>query len=282
MFSFSQYNEKSLFDKIDALKIYKQDNFVITKYYDRVINTTKVSDRYEIFDISSFLKNKISNISTNFNIYYYKFIVRKGTQELVLLSDKVDINGSIYYKSFFILNSTDKSRKLNLNLGLYRSDNNTYLISGINNMSLTKKHLTGVTKLAEEASISINGETFNDQISSLKSLVGERIMLSKLKEVIVDKDQQINHQKFDAFKNQILYSNLQLSRDQQNLLRTRSTSINITYTNDFSIDAYLAFGFYMQIFRTQDSYIVKKETEKILKITQCFIRKEKLEKILFD
>lgn len=276
---FKSYNKTELFEKIDAIEILKVGSQVVTKYFNRIVNTTDVSKRYEIFDIRSFLKDKISHIDSNFNISFYKFIMKRGTQELTLLSDKVDINGTTYYKAFFILNSTDKSRKLNLNLGLY-SDTNTYLVSSVSNMSLCKKHLTGITKSAEEVSDSIDGETFNEQIDSIKSLVGEKVLLSKIREIIVDKDQQINHRKFDAFKNQLLYSKVRFTKDQDTLLRAKSENMSDFGKNDFAIDAYSAFILYMQIFRNQDSYIVKKETEKIIKITQCFIRNEKLEQLL--
>lgn len=283
---FKVYNKEELFSLINDIDISKVGSQVVTKYFNKIINTTPVSNRYEIFDIRSFLKSKILHIEDNFHISFYKFKMKRGTQELILLSDNVDINGSTYYKSFFILNSTDKSRRLNLNLGLYRTDN-TYLVSGLNNMSLCKKHLTGVTKAAEEVSDSIDGETFDEQIESIKSLVGERVMFSKLKEIIVHKDQITDHNKFDAFKNQLSYiwnssrtSMLKLTKDQYSMLRIPSDKLIITPQNDFSIDAYLAFNCYIMIFRNQDSYVVKKETEKILKVTQCFIRNEKISQIL--
>lgn len=281
MTGFKTYDKSELFDKINAIDIFRQGSQVITKYYDKVINTTEVSKIYEVFDIRSFLKEKISHIEKNFNISYSRFVMKRGIQELTLLSDKVEINGTPYYKAFFILSSSDKSRKLNINLGLYRSDNNTYLISGIQNVSLSKRHVIGITKLAEDAAFSIDGETFDEQVKSIKSLVGEQVKLSKLREIIVDKDQKINHRKFDAFKNQILYYNkLKLTNEQYNLLRTESEKVDINYKNDFSIDAYLAFNFYMNIFRNQDSYVVRKETEKILNITQCFVRNELIEQLL--
>ena len=279
---FKPYDKQELFNKIDAIEIFKQGEQVITKYFGTVINTTTVSKRYEIFDIRSFLKDKINHIESNFNITYYRFIMKRGTQELTLLSDSVDINGNKYYKSFFILNSSDKSRRLNMNLGLYRSDNGVYFVSGINNMSLCKKHLTGLTKAAEEVAVSIDGETFNEQIESIKSLVGERVLFSKVREIIIDKDQKINHRKFDAFKNQLSYCNIKWTKEQYSLLRTESEKLVIDNKNDFDLDAYMVFNLYMQIFRNQDSYVVKKETERIIKITQCFIRNEKLEQLLME
>jgi len=281
---FKPYNKSELFEKIDAIEIFKSGNQVITKYFNRVINTVDVSKRYEVFDIKSFMRSKIDQLESNFNITHYKFVMRKGIQELTLLSDYVEINGTNFYKSFFILNSSDKSRCLNMNLGLFREDNNSYLVSSIRNMSLYKKHLTGLTQKAEEVSGTIDVETFDDQIQAIKSLVGEQVMLSKVREIIIDKDLQVNHRKFDALKNQLVYSSTDkvknLSKDQINTLKTYSESLTLNSGNDFSIDAYKVFNCYIQVFARQDSYVVKKETEKILRITQCFIRNEKLNQLL--
>ncbi len=280
LIGFKTYNKKELFEKVDAIEIVKVGDSVVTKYFGAVINSTPISKRYEIFDIRSFMKDKISHIESNFKISYYRFVMKRGVQQLILLSDSVDINGSPYYKSFYILNSSDKSRRLNMNLGLYRGDNNMYLVFGVNNMTLCKKHLTGVTKMAEEVSQSFDGETFTEQINSIKSLVGEKVLLSKVREIIVDKDQKINHRKFDAFKNSLRFMNHKWTKQEYATLSTESEKLTIDSKNDIVLDAYVVFNLYMGIFRNQDSYVVKKETERIIKITQCFIRNEKLEYLL--
>ena len=287
---FKPYNREELLEKINAIEIFKIQDLdkpmgeqitVVTKYFGRVINVTPVSKRYEIFDIRNFLKEKISNIESNFNVTHYKFVMRSGIQELVLLSDVVDINGNNYYKSFFILNSSNKSRRLNMNMGLYRHDG-VYFISGITNMQICKKHLTGLTKAAEEVAMNIDGETFNEQVESIKSLIGEKVLLSNVREIIVDKDQQINHRKFNSFKAYLVDFYPNLTKDQIDLLKTPSEKITINSDNDFQLDAYQVFNLYMTIFRNQDSYIVRKETERIIKITQCFIRNRKLENLLME
>jgi hypothetical protein len=276
---FKAYSKEELFNYIDNIEITRVENQIVTKYFNRVINVTNVSKIYEIFDIRKFMKDKIQHLSDNFNITQYKFTMKRGIQEVVLISDPIEINGINYHKSFFILNSTDKSRKLNMNFGLYNNEG-VYFVNSISNMSLCKKHLTGITQVAEDISISFDGETFDEQIESIKSLVGERILFSKLREVIVDKDLAINHRKFDAFKNQILNSRIPLTPEQNNFLRTHSDIMVITPSKDFSIDAFTAFNLYMGCFRNQDSYLVKKETERMLKITQCFIRDEKINLLL--
>jgi hypothetical protein len=277
---YKSYNKADLFTKIDAIEIFQQGAQVVTKYFGNVINTTPVSNRYEIFDIRSFMKSKIDYIESNFNITFSNLRVRGGIQELILLSDEVEIAGINYYKAFFILNSSDKSRRLSMNLGLYQADNGTYLVSNIKNFSLITKHLKGITDKAEVAAQNIDVETFDEQINSIRSLVGERVMMSQVRNIIVDKDQKVNHNKFDALKNSLRWNSKKLTKEQVAFLMTPSEKLNITPEIDFSLDAFHIFLAYMNVFRNQDSYVVRKETEKILKITQCFIREDKLAQLL--
>ena len=278
---YQKCNKSELFRKIDAIEIFQQGAQVVTKYFGNVINNTPVSNRYEIFDIRSFMKSKIDYLESNFNITFSNLRVRGGIQELILLSDQVEIAGINYYKAFFILNSSDKSRRLSMNLGLYQADNGTYLVSTIKNFSLITKHIKGITDKAEVAAQNIDVETFDEQIESIRSLVDERVMISQVRNIIVDKDQKVNHNKFDALKNVLRWNYSKgLTKEQIGVLTTPSEKLTITPEIDFSIDAFKVFQAYMNVFRNQDSYVVRKETEKILKITQCFIREDKLAQLL--
>lgn len=281
---FRNFNKQELIEKIDKISIEQVEGQVITKYDDRVLSISNVSNRYEIFDIKSYLKSKIDIIEKNFNITKYYFRLTKGIQELTLLSDTIEIEGISFYKSFFILNSSDKSRRLSFNAGLYCDSKNFYVIPSVRNLGLTKKHLKGVTQAAEEASDGLNGETFNEQIEAINSIVGHRISLSKLKECIVkDADVKADHMKFDAFKNSIIYyaseGRLRLTNDQRGTLRTPSDKLNIDQTNDFYVDAFWAFQTYLRLFHKQDPHIVKNETERILSITQWSVRNQALESL---
>jgi hypothetical protein len=156
---------------------------------------------------------------------------------------------------------------------------------GANNVGLTKKHLTGVTQAAEDASEGLNGESFDEQIESLKSLVGHRIQLSKIRQVILgDKEDipQINHRKFDAFKNSVRFADsdgkIKLSRDERNQLYTDSERLK-SITHDFYLDAFWVFQVYLRLFNRQDSHIIKNETDRIMKITQWAVRNNVLESL---
>lgn len=276
-----KYNKEELFNYLDKIEISRNGNQVITKYNGSVIKVANVSNRYEIFDIVSYLKSKVDYIESNFKIHAYNLTIKGGIQSLQLISDEVEIGGVIFYKSFYILNSSDKSRRLSFNLGLHSKNGKFYTI-GKNN-SFFKKHLKGVTESAELAS-NFDVESFDSQIESISSLVGHKIKLSKIREVILGDSEDIpkvNHRKFDAFKNSIRWSsNLELTNDQRNFLYKHSEDINnIDSKIDFFLDAFWVLQVYMNLFRREDSHIVKNETERIMKITQWSVRNEILESI---
>lgn|SRR5574343_17391 len=283
---FIKFDKEQLFEKLDKLTIEKSGSQVITKFDNRVIKTVEVSKIYEIFDIVKYMKDKIDLISENFEINSAKLVIKGGKQQLVLLSDSVEIAGSNYHKTFFIVNSSDKSRRLNLDMGLSRDDSNNYFIINTGkNLSLNRKHLKGVTKLAEDASKNISGESFDEQVNAIKSLVGGKILLSKVREIIIDDDtKKINHRKFDAFKNMLIYSNTDKlgkpTSEMLKTLRTHSEDLKLDKSNDFTIDAYKVFQCYMQVFNRQDSHVVKKESDRIMKITQHVLREEKIKELL--
>ena len=220
---------------IDKISIEKIENQIITKYDNRVINVSNVSNRYEIFDIGKYLKDKIELIEKNFTITKYDFRLTRGQQSLTLVSDGVEIGGVEFHKSFYILNSTDKSRRLSFNAGL-KSDN--FYTIGMNNVGLTKKHLTGVTQAAEDASVGLTGETFDEQIEALTSLVGHRIQFSKLRQIILgEKEERIERRsywlvftkEFPKYSKNLLFSQFGITE--------RSNSILTFYCGNHAVSA---------------------------------------------
>jgi hypothetical protein len=280
MRGFRNYNKQELFNYIDKIEVEKVDGQVITKYNGKVTQVANVSERYEVFDIAKYLKEKIELIEQNFTISKYQLIIRKGQQYLQLISDSVNIGGTEFYKSFYILNSTDKSRRLSFYAGLHSQN---YYYIGANNVGLSRKHLTGVNVAAEDASKGLNGETFDEQIEALQNLVGHRIQFSKIRQVILgDKEEvpQVNHRKFDAFKNSIRYADsdrlITLTKEQRSQLYTDSERMK-EVKEDFYLDAFWVFGVYMRLFNRQDSHVIKNETDRIMKITQWAVRNNVLE-----
>jgi hypothetical protein len=285
MTTFNDYNRETLFNVINKISIEKVNEQVLTKFDGKLIKVANVSNRYEVFDIAKYLKDKIELIEANFDIDRYKLEVVGGRQYLKLVSDKILIGGVDFYKSFYILNSSDKSRRLSFNVGLYSEESDFHII-GVSNIGMVRKHLTGVTKSADEATENINDETFDEQIDMLNSIVGHKVAFSKLREIIIGDAPfvdvpKINHKKFDAFKNSIRhYSNLEFTTKQRELLFKESSNITeIEKADDFYLDAFWVLREYLKIFKRQDSHIIKTETERIMKITQCSVRNSLLESL---
>jgi hypothetical protein len=278
------FKKEELFEKINKLDISQVGGEVITKYNDRVIKTSKVSGRYEIFDIKSYLTQQIDFISNNFPIHSYCLQIKGGIQSLDLLSEPVKIGDQEFYKGFFLLNSTDKSRALNFNVGLFNKTQNWYYIWGLN-VNLYRKHLKGITLMAEDKIQQINGETFNEQIDLLKDLVDHKISYQEIVKIIAPNNEvKVNIQKLESFNQSILYyhrKNNNLTKEQTELLRLDGEQILAKIENfePFYFEAFSVFRIYLGLFNRQDSYLIKKETEKISKITLSSIRNSLLESL---
>lgn len=277
------WNKEELFKELNKLSIERSGNTIITKFGGGILKTSYVSDIYEVFDFVSYLKDKIEVIENNFPIHKYNLQIWGGKQLLHLISDEVIIGEDKFHKSFYIINSTDKSRRLSFDLGL-KSDN--FYSVGMTNLTLSRKHTKGVSKVAIDKSIYLNGESFDEQIKDIKSLVGHKVNFSKIREVILGDEvniPKINHHRFDAFKNAIRWElSNSLSRESVNLLYTPSDRISYVGDLDFSLDAYWVFKKYLQIFNREDSHIVKRETERIMRITRWFIRDSFIREILYS
>ena len=112
------WNKEELLKELDKLSIERTGNTIVTKFDNRIIKTSNVSDIYEVFDFVSYLKEKIDIIESNFPIHKYNLQIWGGKQLLQLISEEVIIGEDKFHKSFYIINSTDKSRRLSFDLGL--------------------------------------------------------------------------------------------------------------------------------------------------------------------
>ena len=67
MTTFNDYNRETLINVIDKISIEKVNEQVLTKYNGKLIKVANVSNRYEVFDIAKYLKDKIELIEKNFD-----------------------------------------------------------------------------------------------------------------------------------------------------------------------------------------------------------------------
>ena len=283
---FKPYNRQELIDLISQLEVERIENQVVTKWKGHVTSIANVSKIYEVFDIKNYIISKLDMIEKNFEIKEYSFTVTKGVQQLKLISDTIDINGVEFHKAFFMINSTDRSKRLQFHSGLYSKSDNYYMVTSTKSLGLSKKHYVGVSEAAEEASQDIDRETFDEQIEAIRKLVGHRVSFSKLRKVMLgekEKTPMINHKKFDNLKGRMRWSipREELTDEMARMFRRQSEYVtDVTPEQDFYMDAFMLFQVYLKLYSTQDSHIVKTETERILGITQWAVRNETLAGIL--
>lgn len=281
---FVPYNKEGLKHVISSISIEKVGGSVITKIGPRVLSTTSVSPKYEIFDLKSWFLQKIDEIENNFHIKGYRLKLKGGIQRLDLISDTIEVSGIKYNKTFFLLSSSDKSRALRLDIGLSCIKGTHQIVFSGSNFSLYKKHVSGLNNRVEDVSkFTLTGETFKNQVESINRLVGQKVLLSNVHRLITSKGGDVDHKKFDRFKYLYLRDHRKsepLTPLQEKILSTRSQKIVWTSDNDIQVCAWKVFLYYMTIFSQEDSYIVSKETQKILEITNCFIRDKRIEQVL--
>lgn len=278
------FNKSELVEKINKLDVYKDGENVVTTYNSKIIEVCKVSKIYEIFDIKNYLLSKIDEISSAFKIESYSLSIRGGIQELTLYSETIIIAGDEYTKSFHILNSTNKTRKLNVNIGLVRRKDNSKCISSIENLSVCRRHYVGITQIVEDLSTTISENSFTSQAKSIESLIGKKVMLSNVYEVMIEGGKtKVAIDKFDKLKYNLVYSNDKidnLSDSQRKTLLSGTKYRPINEDNDFMVDAYKVLMCHIKNFKYQDSYLIKVECDRIFKINQCLVRMDVIDDIL--
>ena len=105
---------------MDKLELIRNGNNIITRFGGTQISTSTVTEKYELFDFPDFAKGIVREVGSYFSPERYQLRITKGQQELRLIGEEVIINGDAYSKMFNILSSSDKSRALQLNIGLIR------------------------------------------------------------------------------------------------------------------------------------------------------------------
>jgi hypothetical protein len=280
---FLPYNQKELIDSINKIEILKINQTVITKYDDKIKSTSNVSDRYEIFDIKKFLLNKIDDISNNFEIKEYSFNVYKGVQDLILLSDIIEIHGHRFQKVLSIINSTDRTKRLCINVGLRLIDKDIFLLKDVKNVYANKKHFKGISEYVYNESLKINDETFEEQVEYISKLINHKVSLFNVYKVFMkDKFYFKDHINFDKLKKSIIYNKerFNLTKEQEQVLFVHSTKFSeLTKEHNFFLDAFEIFKLYMNMWKYSDTAVIRREADMIYSITQHSIRKEKIKEL---
>ncbi len=266
------FNQKEVNAELGRVKVTKDAIGLIRTKIDGVVTAKyKPTKRYAIVDFASVAQAFIAQLAAVMNITSYKVDLYGGIQELRLYGEEFKIGNDVYKTSACLLSSTNGLRNLTVNFGVFRQvcSNGMMVREAGNGFSV--RHLKtneDVLKAMQFDFGNMQG-VFDGITAKIDALQGKNVKLSTIKKGIVGEDGK-NKKKFIQFVSKLLNSKTDRIQDptakQVKSLQSAEALLEATNKFDMKIDAYQAFQCYTEIFRSQDSNEIAKETSRILEI----------------
>jgi hypothetical protein len=277
----SDYSKNEIFNTLDKLEIRQENGNIINTYYDNnIISASDVSEKYQVFDFSEFARNMVEQVENYFDPEKYVLRIRKGEQELRLIGEEVKINGESYYKMFNILNSTDKSKALQMNIGLLRLVCTNGLVIGKQgaHSNMRVKHFKSslTPKVSEfEKELEKFNVSIDYQSSLIESLSNKKVSyLEMCKNFLKIDDEDVKDS--DIMKLRALGKKLRNSTtdrvegiSNEQLLLLNDPHKYIQSSNqliDLELNGSQIFNCYTELWRNYDSSVMNRETTRIINL----------------
>jgi hypothetical protein len=280
------FNLEELSAKIEKFNAFREGNTISTQteYGEMAV---EVSNLYRFFDFKSFAKNVIALVATQQEIFYYSLHIRRGVQEIDLLTNPVFVGDEVYYQSLSLLNSNDRSRALQFNAGLMRWNDNHSFIVPLPNAS-TSERAIHKGKTFEEKVDSINAfvdtlpslmpkqleiiEKFGHKNVSVKSIVNA--ILAERKEGVNDVTvSALNRAKAFMFKLQQNMNTPEIEDAGMSVVEIPLLKQPIDFTKssaDLVVNLYEAFLWYTEIFKNRDTAVINRESNRFFDLAEGF------------
>ena len=222
-------------------------------------------------DFKKMAADILANIEDAFTPEKYRLDIYRARQELKLQGEPVVINGDVYHKIIYLLNSTDKTKSLQMNIGFIREKNNSGVIINVNSaqkVHYTARHVKGQNIENKISSFFENlsncNELFDLQSKKLIKLNYHNIKLSKIAECL---KAEKNPVRFDIFKHMLLNSQTDkltgLTSKEFEAIRSPYNVMDRKVL-DKEINGYQAFQCYAEMWRSYDSHVINRETSKMM------------------
>ena len=256
-------------EDLDKFSNTLENGCLVTKYDGREICRVDVSKIYYNFDFTSFSKSILSEILNYFTPEKYRLKAASGVQEIRLVGDELYIDNERYEKMISIVNSTDKSRALSMNVGLVKTEKGKTPTSYTILTSFTNKHykcsLPDKIKSFSDNLINFNMDidfhvkTIDDLKNKEVSIVNFAKALLFNEEGKVVKSAEL---KLRSLGKKLAY-NYGFMKNY-NDLSFNLTSANIDKVTDITINAKVLFNAYVELFKDQDTSIIARESRRII------------------
>lgn len=269
------FNLTEVNEKLDKFSNKIEDGFLITSYDNSEICRVEVSKVYYNFDFTNFSKSIVSEIQKYFSPEKYSLKAASGVQEIRLVGDELFIDNERYEKMISIINSTDKSRALSMNVGLVRVEKGGYPKSYTILTSFSNKHykssLPDKIKDFSDNLINFNMD-INFHIKTIEDLKNSEVSIIDLaKSLLFNEDGKViktNELKLRSLgKRLISYYNL---RKHYTLL-SNLTANEIGKFGDLKLNSSVIYNAYIELFKDSDVSVIARESRKIIEALELLI-----------
>jgi hypothetical protein len=264
-------------EKFNKLNLIKQLKRIEARWEGRDVVTLiggKESQRwtpknkdYTIIDLSEVAKEFVGKVSKHIEIEGMHFRAYGGVQELKLFGESFDFLGEKYQKMACLLSSTDGTRNLKANFGLFRELCQNGLMCREAGDEYNVRHLLSKQKdfiFAEDI-----GSIFEETKKVIEAMKTKETSLQKIKSGLIGAKGQ-NSSRFIKFARKLSNSKTDkikdLTRTQINILKSDKNILDKHKDFDIKINGYTALQCYGELFKKHDSGVIAKETTRILEL----------------
>jgi hypothetical protein len=262
------FNSDEIITNLDKFENKLENGFLTTTYDGRLICKVEVSKVYYNFDFTSFSKSILSEVQKYFSPDTYSLKAASGVQEIRLIGDEIYIDNEKYKKIISIVNSTDKSKALSMNVGLVKYDKKgnqdfiTILTSFCNKHY--KSSLPDKIKSFSDNLINFNMD-INYHVKTIEDLANKEVGIVELAKSMLynEKGKLI---KTMELKLRALGKKLTYSYGFRNQYATLSnlTETEIDKVENFKIKSKTIYDAYMELFNDSDTSIIARESRRII------------------
>jgi len=241
---------------------------LVTSYDGREICRVDVSKIYYNFDFTTFSKSILSEILNYFAPEKYRLKAASGVQEIILVGDELYIDNERYEKMISIVNSTDKSRALSMNVGLVKTEKGKNPKSYTILTSFCNKHykcsLPDKIKSFSDNLINFNMD-IDFHVKTIDDLKNKNVsIVNFVKTILFNEEGKVIKSvelKLRALGKRLAY-NYGFMKNY-NDLSFNLTAENLNKVTDFTINANVLFNAYVELFKDQDTSVIARESRRI-------------------
>lgn len=264
-----EFNNEQVNETLDKFSNTIENGCLITSFDGREICRVEVSKIYYNFDFTNFSKSILTEIQKYFTPEKYALKAASGVQEIRLEGDEIYIDNERYEKMISIVNSTDKSKALSMNIGLVRRDaGERYakfytILTNFSNKHY-KASLPDKIRSFSENLINFNMD-IDFHIKTIEDLKNKEVsMVEFAKSILFNEKGKVVKTvelKLRALGKKLTYRS-EFKKHYTTLVNL--TAANIDKVEDFKINANTLYSSYVELFKDQDTSIIARESRRVI------------------